>query len=173
MTTTERPTMDMTLLATAFVMSERGTCSRARVGCVVALDGRILSSAYNGAPRGMPHCVHDDRTTDDFGPSEPTCPTGVHAEANAVAFAARYGVSLDGSVLYTTLSPCVPCAQLIVNVGIERVVCAKVYRDTTGVELLLSAGLTVDVLSDQPGETFRPPVVALSEDELVEDDGGA
>lgn len=171
--TAERPTMDMTLLATAFVMAERGTCSRAQVGCVVALDGRILTTGYNGAPRGMAHCVHDDRTHDDYGPDEPTCPVAVHAEANAVAFAARHGVGLSNSVLYTTLSPCVPCAQLLVNVGVQRVVCAKVYRDTTGVELLLRASITVDVLSDRPGAPFEPPVIALSDDELAEVDDGA
>ena len=140
MTAPERPTMDMTLLATAFVMARRGTCSRAQVGCVVALDGRILSTGYNGTPRGMAHCEHAD--------AEP-CATSVHAEANAVAFAARHGVGLDGSVLYTTLSPCV--------------VCAKVYRNTDGLDLLLRASVAVDVLSDG-----QPVVQALTSDEVAD-----
>jgi dCMP deaminase len=153
-TALERPTMDMTLLATAFVMARRGTCSRAQVGCVVALDGRILSTGYNGTPRGMAHCEHAD--------AEP-CATSVHAEANAVAFAARHGVGLDGSVLYTTLSPCVVCAQLAVNAGIVRVVCAKVYRNTDGLDLLLRASVAVDVLSDG-----QPVVQALTPDEVAD-----
>lgn len=150
MTTSERPTMDMTLLATAFVMARRGTCPRAQVGCVIALDGRILSTGYNGAPTGMPHCVHADGLRSDQRPADAEqCRTSVHAEANAVAFAARYGVGLDSAVLYTTLTPCVTCAQLVVNAGIKRVVCANVYRNTDGVELLLRAGVVVDLLSDQ------------------------
>jgi dCMP deaminase len=142
--------MDMTLLATAFVMARRGTCSRAQVGCVIALDGRILSTGYNGAPTGMPHCEHPDGLRSDQRPADAEmCQTSVHAEANAVAFAARAGVGLDGAVLYTTLTPCVTCAQLVINAGIERVVCANVYRNTDGVELLLRASVVVDLLSDQ------------------------
>jgi dCMP deaminase len=161
-TTDERPTMDMTLLATAFVMARRGTCLRAQVGCVIALDGRILSTGYNGAPRGMPHCEHlDGLRSAERPPDAEPCTTSVHAEANAVAFAARYGVSLDAAVLYTTLSPCVTCAQLIVNSGIQRVVCGAVYRNTGGVELLLHAGVAVDVLSDRSSVTH-----ALTIDEM-------
>jgi len=142
--------MDMTLLTTAFVMARRGTCSRAQVGCVIALEGRILSTGYNGAPTGMPHCSHPDGLRSNQRPADaPQCETSVHAEANAVAFAARYGVSLDAAVLYTTVTPCVTCAQLIVNAGIERVVCASVYRSTNGVELLLRAGVVVDLLTNQ------------------------
>lgn len=161
MTVSERPTMDITLLTMAYVMAGRGTCSRAQVGCVIALDGRVLSTGYNGAPRGMKHCVHDERTHDDYGPNEPTCATAVHAEANAIAFAARYGVGLGDAVLYTTLSPCVTCAQLIVNCGVQRVVCASVYRNTDGVELLLRADVTVDILSDATST-----IHALSFDEV-------
>jgi dCMP deaminase len=153
--------MDETLLAVAYVMSQRGTCSRAQVGCVVALDGRVLATGYNGAPRGMTHCEHDELTHDDYGPNEPTCATAVHAEANAVAFAARNGVSLDGSTVFTTLSPCVVCAQLLVNVGTERVVCAKLYRDPSGVELLVRAGVVVDALTDG-----LRPIQTLSEEDV-------
>lgn len=143
--------MDETLLATAFVMAQRGTCDRAHVGCVVALDGRVLTTGYNGAPRGMAHCVHPADEQRDSG-----CAYAVHAEANAIAFAARNGVALNGSTVFTTLSPCIVCAQLLINVGTERVVCAELYRDHGGVRLLLDAGITVDVLTDgiRPVETI-------------------
>ena len=148
--------MDETLLATAYVMAQRGTCSRAQVGCVVALDGRILATGYNGAPRGMAHCDHPDGVPSSQRPADATmCQTSVHAEANAVAFAARNGVSLDGSTVFTTLSPCNTCAQLLVNVGTRRVVVAAMYRDVRGVELLLHAGVTVDVLSEGATTTVQ------------------
>jgi dCMP deaminase len=155
--------MDETLLAVAFVMSQRATCPTARVGCAIALDGRVLATGYVGAPRGMPHCTHD---VGDDSSNRPTCDVSVHAEANAVAFAARNGVPLDGSTVFTTLAPCTVCAKLLINVGATRVVCAQLYRDHGGVELLLRAGITVDVLSNGT----PAPVTALSEEEL--DDAG-
>lgn len=132
-----RPDRDHTLLDVARIIATRGTCSRAKVGAVVAKEGRILVTGYNGAPAGMPHCIHD---TDE------ACTVAVHAEANAVAYAARYGMSLENSDLYTTLSPCLACAQLIINSGITRVIYSSSYRDTIGVDLLRDAGLVLDYI---------------------------
>lgn len=152
---TYRPTMDAVLLETAYLMSLRGTCSRASVGCVVALDGRICATGYNGAPRGLPHCEHarDEPSTADA----PTCRTAVHAEANAVAFAARNGVALVGATLYSTTAPCLACAMLVVNAGISRVVFGLEYRDTGGVGLLESADVVVVPAAQLPQE---PLIVA-------------
>lgn len=139
-----RPTMDETLLEMASVMATRGTCSRARVGVVFARDGRSLISGYNGAPRGMPHCVHPSgERSEDRDPSESPCRWSVHAEANAIAFAARHGVALDGSFLYATHTPCVTCAQLIINVGVSQVVAKNIYRVRDGINLLREAGIIV------------------------------
>lgn len=126
--------MDAVLLETARVMATRGTCSRAQVGAVLAVDGRICSTGFNGSPHGLPHCQHTD--DEDF---TVTCTTAVHAEANAVAFAARHGVLIQGTTLYCTHTPCVHCAMLLVNAGIVRVVCATEYRDLTGVRVLEAA----------------------------------
>lgn len=143
----DRPSMDRTLLDTAFVMSRRGTCSRRQVGAVVAIDDRVCATGFNGAPRGMAHCVHPpDERSEDRPPTAPSCSWAVHAEANAVAFAARHGIALNGATLYTTLSPCVVCAQLAVNAGITRAICAVRYRDATGINLLVEAGVTVEIL---------------------------
>lgn len=120
-------------MAHAALVAERGTCNRAKVGVVIARDGRILSTGYNGAPSGMPHCHHSLN-------SDP-CTTAVHAEANAIAFAARHGVALEGAELHTTLTPCQPCAQLIINAGIVRVISFQPYRDQSGLKLLRAAGL--------------------------------
>jgi dCMP deaminase len=132
----QRPTMDSTLLQVATVMSLRGTCSRQQNGAVVARDGRVLATGYNGTPSGMRHCVHSPDEPSDVG-----CAYAVHAEANAVAFAARHGVSLDGATLYVTTSPCVPCAQLVINAGIVQVVAGRAYRLLDGANLLNEAGV--------------------------------
>lgn len=138
-----RPEMDEVLIHVAHAMSARATCSYLQVGAIVAHDGRILTSGYNGAPSGMPHCEHTPRV-----PGEPVtpCTTAIHAEANAIAFAARYGTSLDYGTMYTTVSPCVACAQLIINSGIVRVVTDNLYRDESGWNLLSSANVRCDML---------------------------
>lgn len=150
-----RPTKDQTLMKIAVAWSEQSTCARLAVGCVIALDGRTLSSGFNGAPRGMRHCDHrcdcvksSDPLRDTLHGHTSDCATGprgcvaVHAEANAIAFAARHGIALLGSTLYTTLTPCVKCAELIVNAGVARVVWRTVYRDVAGLDLVVASGIS-------------------------------
>lgn len=120
-------------------VSKRSTCTRRSVGAIIVRDGRILSMGYNGAPSGLPHCL-------DVGclmNSEPGggCSRTQHAEANAIAFAARHGIVTSGTHLWTSVSPCLSCAKLIINAGIERVVCIEPYRDDSGLKLLTSAGI--------------------------------
>lgn len=151
-----RPDRDTTLLATATLFSDRSTCSRAHVGCVGARDGRILTTGYNGAPAGMPHCDHrcvcgpsdpGDEAHLDTCPAVNPCTIAAHAEVNAIAFAARHGVALEGSTLYVTMLPCLSCSLLIVNAGVVRVVFDQPYRDNSGLSLLLEAGIEVDRLA--------------------------
>lgn len=142
--------MDEVLLDVARLMSTRGTCELARVGAVLTREGRVLSTGYNGAPEGMTHCEHSSSELEPPYQGDPyrsTCRTAVHAEANAVAFAARHGVALAGSVLFTTLSPCLACAQLLVNAGVVRVVFDIAYRDAAGLDLLRRAGVLVETPS--------------------------
>lgn len=139
-----RPTMSEVLMSVAASLARRATCNRNHVGAVIAIDGRIISSGYNGPPAGMPHCAHEltdaaDRITGSGG-----CGRAVHAEANAIAFAARHGVSTEGATLYTTLTPCLACAMLIINAGITEVKWQTRYRDVTGMLLLTSAGVKHD-----------------------------
>jgi dCMP deaminase len=132
---------------TAWLWAERSTCSRLHVGCVIARESRILTTGYNGTPAGMAHCNHDctcgskwkmlyRNDHSDKCPVNKPCKTAVHAEANAITFAARYGLSLEGAFLYTTHMPCLNCCMLIVNSGVEAVVWEKDYRDRSGLELL-------------------------------------
>jgi dCMP deaminase len=127
------------LLDIAEKMALRSTCQRNQVGCVIAIDGRIVSTGYNGPPANTLHC---DRHLCDI---EKPCERSVHAEANAIAFAAKHGVALLGSELYVKVSPCKKCAELIINSGIKKVIYREEYRDTSGINLLLGAGLEVQV----------------------------
>lgn len=134
---TTRPTRDRMLMEVANVISKRSTCSLASVGVVIAHEGRILSSGYNGAPAGMLHCSHGDMAWNE----QHTCDISVHAEANAIAYAARHGVSIEGAWLYSTHMPCMNCAKLIVNAGIQKVYWTHEYRNPMGLTLLEAAGL--------------------------------
>lgn len=140
----ERISVDEMLLIVADTFGLRSTCSRAQIGAVLAKDGRVLSSGYNGAPSHMPHC-----TDIDHPPITETCTKSVHAEANAIAFAARIGISTDGATLYCTQTPCLKCAQLLINSGIVRVVAAFPYRDSAGVQLLHDAGIETTIMMEK------------------------
>lgn len=118
----------------AKVIAQAGTCSRLQVGAVITRDRRIVSTGYNGAPSGVTHCQH---TVSDI------CEVAVHAEANAIAFAAKHGIATDRSILWTTDSPCLKCAQLIINAGIRQVVYGRKYRDESGINLLVQVGIGV------------------------------
>lgn len=151
-----------TLMDSAELWAKRSTCSRSQVGVVISAGNRILCTGYNGAPSGMKHCQHHmcdcltvrDNTENykitsidpihkEWCATRKPCETAVHAEANAIAWAARHGISLDGAELFTTLSPCYKCAQLIIVAGIQTVYFGTEYRDTSGLELLATARLLV------------------------------
>jgi dCMP deaminase len=130
-------------LKIAWKFARRGTCLRASVGTVVVKDNRIVAHGYNGAPAGLDHCLDVGCL---IGP-DGGCVRAIHAEANAVVYAARRGVvALDGSILYSTHSPCLACARLIITAGISKVLAHKMYRDESGVNLLKEAGVSVKVL---------------------------
>jgi dCMP deaminase len=138
------------LMDVAAVVERQSTCDRNHVGAVIARDGRIISTGYNGAPAGMDHCEHigspalHQAVWHGKPPASMGCTIAIHAEANAIAYAARGSTSIEGGTIYTTLSPCFACAQLIVAAGLDRVVYVRAYRDLSGVEFVISAGLDVE-----------------------------
>lgn len=135
---TTRLTRDEALMECAMVWQKRSTCLRLRVGAIVAREGRVLVTGYNGAPTGQEHCHPKVCGTEN------PCTRTVHAEANCIAFAAKYGIALAGGELYTTDSPCKNCAELIANAGIIRVVYLRPYRDLAPMDLLQSCGVRVE-----------------------------
>lgn len=135
-----RPSSEQVLMLVAQAMSFRSTCPRLHVGAVIAVDRRILATGYNGAPAGMSHCIHP--AGENLSSVKP-CITAVHAEANAIAFAAKHGVSVAGATLFTTHSPCQTCALLIINSGIVEVMYNEQFRDANPLDTLKAAGLNV------------------------------
>ena len=127
----------------AYVVANRGTCSRARVGATIARDGRILVTGYNGPPASLPHCTDPDGCTDADREAPEGCLRSVHAEANAIAYAARHGIRIEGASLYCTHLPCLKCAELIVNSGLSSVHYAMDYRIKDGKILLRAAGVDI------------------------------
>src|SRR5690606_10677028 len=127
----------------ADIVSRRSTCLRKQVGAVIAKDHRVVSMGYNGAPSRMPHCLEVGCLSFVGDEKDPGCQRAVHAEANAIAFAARQGIAVEGATLYVTLAPCLNCAKLIINAGIKRVVYGEPYRENKGIELLDMAGIEV------------------------------
>ncbi len=105
-------------------VATRSTCARKHVGAVVVRDRTILSTGYNGSIRGLDHC-------DDVGHlmENDHCVRTVHAEANAIAQAARHGVRLDDAEIYITASPCWSCFRLLANSGIVKIHYGEFYRD--------------------------------------------
>ena len=155
----ERPTRAEVLLTVAYTVAARSTCTRLHVGALAAQDGRILSTGYNGAPAGTPHCSH---------PPTEVCQRSVHAEANVVAYAARHGVSLIGSEVYATDSPCYTCACLLINAGVRSVVFHRRYRDDSGLRLLADVGVKVyhiNTVNEEvpPSEDRNPFQIRLAE----------
>lgn len=149
----------------AYTFSARSTCDRAHVGAVIARDGRIIVTGYNGAPAGLPHCDHtctcpkesavyeipwtqqpEGNIHRDNCPASGPCTTATHAEINAVAFAARHGLATGGAQLFVTMAPCRPCARTVINAGLSAVYYHTPYRDMSGVELLQQAGISCKLL---------------------------
>jgi len=148
-----RPSWDEYFMHLVGEVAQRATCDRGKSGCVIVRDKRIIATGYVGSPPGQPHC--DDvghlmrKVIDENGVIREHCVRTIHAEQNAIAQAARHGISLDGATLYCTLEPCRVCAMLIVSVGIKRVVAGKLYhagQDTR--ELFADSGIELSVMDE-------------------------
>lgn len=111
-----RPSWTHYFLGIAAEVAKRSTCDRANVGAIICRKFQILTTGYNGAPRGMPHCSITNHALIDNH-----CTTAIHAEANAVIQAAREGIKIEGAELYVTHRPCERCAAMLVNAGITEV----------------------------------------------------
>ncbi len=143
-----RPDFDEYVLKLASVVAERATCRRHHMGAIAVRDKHILTTGYNGAPSGLKDCLELGCLRDEMGiPSgerHEIC-RGVHAEQNVIIQAALHGISLEGSTIYCTHTPCVLCAKMLVNAKIKRFVSFGRYNDDEFIGLFREAGIELDI----------------------------
>ena len=165
---------DKVLMQTAKLWAEQSYCKRAKVGAVIAKDGRILSVGYNGTPSGSenrceklvrvcPNCSSEDfkeyndiiicKNCNDIirkirFEKRTMYDKVIHAEANAILFCAKNGISTKDTTLYVTMSPCKECAKMIIQSGIKRVVFEELYRDSD-LDFLKNSGVIVEQLEGE------------------------
>lgn len=134
-----RPSWDEYFMDLARLVSTRSTCMRRQVGAVLVKDKHVIAEGYNGAPSGLEHCYDvgcvRQQTGVPSGEKQELC-RAVHAEQNAITYAAKHGISIDGSTLYCTTYPCSICAKMIINAGIKRIVYEGDYNDPLSVKIL-------------------------------------
>ena len=141
-----RPGWDEYFISIARLVSRRSTCLRRSVGAVLVKDRRLLTTGYNGAPSGLPHCAEAGCERQNRGvPSGERAEIcrGLHAEQNAIIQAAYHGVSIAGAVLYCTNLPCSICVKMLINAGIEEIVYEDGYSDPLAEQLLFEARIRV------------------------------
>jgi dCMP deaminase len=151
----ERPSWQKYFMDMAFLVGKRSTCQRRQVGAILVHNNQILSTGYNGAPKGVAHCAIAGclRASMDIpsGERHELC-RGVHAEQNAIIQAAVNGVALKGSTLYCTHQPCMICTKMLINAEIERIYIAEHYPDALASELLQEAGVDLILYNRETGE---------------------
>lgn len=145
-----RPSWEEYFMDIARLVARRSTCLRRQVGAVVVKEKNILATGYNGTPSGIAHCEDVGCLRQQLGiPSgerHELC-RGLHAEQNAIIQAAKHGINIGGSSLFTTHSPCLICSKMIINAGVERIVFLEGYPDTLSLEMLREAGIAAIPLS--------------------------
>ena len=147
--TKPRPSWDKYFINITREIAKRATCLRGKIGVVIVKDKRIISTGYNGSPKGLPHCNEIGclrrKTIDQNGMEEERCLRTVHGEANAIAQAALHGVSTEGATVYGTYKPCSVCMKLIINAGIKEVICEKNYHDEMSDVFAKEAGIKLTI----------------------------
>lgn len=135
----KRPSLDEYFMKMAHLAATRSTCLRRKVGAVIVKDKRVLSTGYNGAPKGLPHCSEVGCLRENLdvptGERHELC-RGVHAEQNAIIQAAVFGTSIKDGKIYTTNRPCVVCTKLLINANISEIIYDDDYLDELAQEIL-------------------------------------
>lgn len=127
-----RPSWDEYFISIMLEVAKRSTCIRRQVGAILVKDRIILSTGYNGAVKGLPHCKDSgclrEKNNISNGMRHELC-SGLHAEQNAILFSSKMGKILEGAVLYSTNYPCSICAKMLIQVGIKKIVYLDDYPD--------------------------------------------
>lgn len=139
--TDKQQLLDERYIRMARIWGENSYCKRRQVGALIVKEKMIISDGFNGTPSGFENICEDENGR--------TKPYVLHAEANAITKVARSNNSSEGATLYVTCSPCIECAKLIIQAGIQRVVFSELYHNTDGVELLERNGIEIVYINDK------------------------
>ncbi|MEM0466585.1 MAG: dCMP deaminase family protein [Candidatus Thermoplasmatota archaeon] len=141
-----RPSYDEYFMEMAHVVSKRSTCLRRKVGALLVKDKHILSTGYNGAPKGLQHCSEvgclREKMNIPSGERHELC-RGLHAEQNAIIQAAVFGISIKDAILYCTNTPCVVCIKMLINAGVTEIIYAGDYPDQLAKEIASESNLKI------------------------------
>ncbi|MEI6222154.1 MAG: dCMP deaminase family protein [bacterium] len=142
-----RPPWEEYFMQIAFLVAKRATCLRRQVGAVIVKDRHILTTGYNGPPKGFHHCDEHGgcprlQANVESGKGHDAC-WALHAEQNAIIQAGYHGVSIRDSELYCTTQPCSICAKMIINAGITKVYYVGGYPDALSNELFAKTGVAL------------------------------
>jgi len=153
-TKSKRPSWDEYFLNLVEMVGSRGTCDRGRSGAVLVKDKRILATGYVGSPIGIAHCDdvgHEMHSViGEDGITSRHCLRTAHAELNAIANAARFGVVIEGATLYCKMTPCYTCAKTIINAGIKKVFVLKDYHATKQTkDIFKKAGIKLEIFNKE------------------------
>jgi len=147
----DRPSWDSYFMKIALDVASRATCIRRKVGAVIVMDKRIVSTGYNGAPTGVVHCTPDTCLRTKYnvpsGERHELC-RGLHAEQNAIIQAAYYGVSINGAKIYVTHQPCSICTKMLINSGIYEFIYKSPYNDPLAQEMVDAANIKIRIYED-------------------------
>jgi dCMP deaminase len=127
-----KPSFNDIYMELAEKLALRSHCVKAQVGAVLTKDTRIISLGYNGPPAGTHNCDIEFPVVGCPRDSKGSCSLALHAEQNAILYAAKNGVSMQGATLYVTLSPCISCARVIYTTGIQKVYFKDSYAKFKG-----------------------------------------
>ena len=140
----QRINWDEYFMEAALLISRRSTCLRRAVGAVLVKNNKIISTGYNGAPKGLKHCYdrgcYRQNNNIPSGKCAEAC-IGLHGEQNAIIQAATSGVDITGSILYCTTFPCSICAKMLINSGVKEIYYYEDYTDKLSIQLLTEAGI--------------------------------
>lgn len=149
----ERIDWDSYFIEIAKVVAKRASCFRRQVGAVIVKDNSIISTGYNGAPKGVLDCFESnecmrDKNNIESGKNYEVC-MSLHAENNAITQCASNGVSCKGGTIYITHSPCSMCLKQIINAGIKRIVSIEKYPDELTDRLIKMADIEFVLYKDK------------------------
>jgi dCMP deaminase len=131
----KKPAFDDIFMDLAINLALRSHCIKAQVGAVLVNETRIISIGYNGPPAGTHNCDEDFKDLGCPRDSKGSCSLALHAEQNAILYAAKNGAKVEGSTLYVTLSPCISCARVIYSMKIKKVFYLHSYAEYKGIPL--------------------------------------